>query len=131
MIEDSSTIVTLEKNRFVDDLLGGDETKEEVNLQINGTTSILDRGGFSLKFIVHSGIKPCEKASSDGETVKMLGYKWTTELDLLFPGLGELNLNNKVRESKKKLDPSLFKRRCKEVFEECISFPENNSCQGS
>ena len=77
MIEDSSTIVTLEKNRFVDDLLGGDETKEEVNLQINGTTSILDRGGFSLKFIVNSVIKPCEKASSIEETVKMLGNKWT------------------------------------------------------
>ena len=121
----------MEKDRFVDDPLGGNETRKGVNLQVDRTTTILGRAGFSLKFVVHSGIKPCEKASSDGETVKMLGYKWTTELDLLFPGLGELNLNKKVRESKKKLDPSLFKRRCKEVFEECISFPENNSCQGS
>ena len=73
--EDSSAVETLEKDRFVDDLLGGNKTRERVNLQINGTTSILDRGGFSLKFVVHSGIKPCEKARSDGETVKMLGYK--------------------------------------------------------
>ena len=29
--------------------------------------------------------------------MKMLGYKWTTEPDLLFPGLGELNLNKKIR----------------------------------
>ena len=31
----------------------------------------------------------------------MLGCKWTTEPDLLSPGLGELNLNKKVRGSKK------------------------------
>ena len=31
----------------------------------------------------------------------MLGYIWTTEPDLLSPGLGELNLNKKVRGSKK------------------------------
>ena len=30
----------------------------------------------------------------------MLGYKSTTEPDLLSPGLGELNLNKKARESK-------------------------------
>ena len=43
----------------------------------------------------------CEKASSDGETMKMLGYKWTTEPDLLLLGLGELNLKKKVRGLKK------------------------------
>ena len=31
----------------------------------------------------------------------MLEYKWTTEPDLLSPGLGELNLNKKVRGLKK------------------------------
>ena len=41
-------------------------------------------------------MKPCDKASSDGETVKMLGYKWTTEPNLLSPGLGELNLNKNI-----------------------------------
>ena len=79
--EDFSAVETLEKDRFVDDLLGENETREGVNSQVKGTTSILGRGGFSLKFTVQSGIKPCEKASSDGETVKMLGYKWTTEPD--------------------------------------------------
>ena len=78
------------------DLLGGDETREGVEKQVQGTTNIFGKGGFSLKFIVHCGAK-CDKASSDGETVKMLGYKWTTEPDLLSPGLGELNLNKKIR----------------------------------
>ena len=72
--EDLSAVGTLEKDRFVDDLLGGDETREGVNAQVKGTVTILGRGGFSLKFIVNSGIKPCEKASSNGESVKMLGY---------------------------------------------------------
>ena len=99
--EDLSAVETLEKDRFVDDLLGGNETREGVKLQVDGTTSILGRGGFSMKFIVNRGVKPCEKASSYGETVKMLGYKWTTEPDLLYPGLGKLNLNKKIRGSKK------------------------------
>ena len=73
--EDSCAVVTLEKDRFVNDLLGGNETREGVNLQVNGTTSILGRGCFSLKFVVRSGIKPCEKTSSNGETVKIPGYK--------------------------------------------------------
>ena len=77
----------------MDNFLGGNEMREGVNLQFNGTTTLLGRGGFSLKFVIHSGVKPCEKASSDGERVKMLMYKWTTEPDLLSPGLGELNLN--------------------------------------
>ena len=96
--EDRDAVETLEKDRFVDDLLR-EETREGVDKQVNGITRMLSRGGF--KFVVNSGVKPCEKASSDGETVKMLGYKWTTEPDLLSPGLGELNLNKKIRGSKK------------------------------
>ena len=56
--EDLSAVQTLETDRFVDDLLGGNETRQEVNLQVDRTTTILGGGGFSLKFVVHSGIKP-------------------------------------------------------------------------
>ena len=80
---------------------GGEETKEGVDKQVSGITRMLSRGGFNLKFVVHSGVEPCDKASSDGKAVKMLGYKWKTQPDLLSPGLGELNLNKKVRGSKK------------------------------
>ena len=54
-----------------------------------------------MKFIVNRRVNSCEKASLDGESVKMLRYKWTTEPNLLSPGLGEHNLNKKVRRSKK------------------------------
>ena len=45
---DIKAVETLEKDRFVDDLLGGNETIEGVKLQVKGTTTILGRGGFSL-----------------------------------------------------------------------------------
>ena len=41
------------------------------------------------------------KPAMNEETVKMLGYKLTTEPNLLSLGLGELNLNKKIRRSKK------------------------------
>ena len=71
-LKDQDAVEPLKKDGLVDDLLGGNETREGVNKQIRGTTNILGRGGFSPKFIVQSGVKPCDKASSDGDTVKML-----------------------------------------------------------
>ena len=112
--EEQDAVETLEKNRFVDDLLGGEKTRDGVDKQVCGTTKILGRGGFSLKFVINCGVKPCDKASSDGETVKMLGYKWTTEPNLLSPGLGELNLKKKIRGSKKP-NSGVFQRRCGET----------------
>ena len=44
---------------------------------------------------------PCEKASSNGESLKMLGYKWTPREDTLSPGLSEMNFNKEIRGSKK------------------------------
>ena len=38
--EDLSAMEALEKDRFVDDLLGGNETREGMNLQVNGTCYI-------------------------------------------------------------------------------------------
>ena len=72
---DQDAVQTLEKEVFVDDLLGGEETRDGVGKQVQGTKIILGKGGFSLKFVVYRGAKPCDKASSDRETVKMLGYK--------------------------------------------------------
>ena len=47
-----------------------------------------------------------EKEITDRETMKLLGYKWDPEKDELSPGLGELNLNKKLRgESKPNKKP--------------------------
>ena len=88
---------TLRENRYVDDVLSGAETKELREVQLNAVQEVLKQGGFTLKFIVRNGEKPSEKASSDGESMKLLGYKWDTEKDALSPGLGELNLYKKIR----------------------------------
>ena len=51
--------------------------------------------------MVYSGREPGEKASPDGVHVKLLGYKWDSKKDILYPGFAELNLNKKVRGAKK------------------------------
>ena len=97
---------TLRENLYVDDLLLGDQDEEGRERQIQAVKEVLKRGGFNLKFVVRSGDKPSDKASSDGETMKLLGYKWDPEKDELSPGLGELNLNKKRRgEKKPNLEP--------------------------
>ena len=90
----------------MDDLLSGAKDEESRERQISAVQEVLLRGGFNLKFIVQSGDKPSEKTSSDGESMKLLGYKWDPEKDELSPGLGELNLNKKKRgEKKPNLEP--------------------------
>ena len=75
----------------MDDLLSGDDTITGRDEQILAVEEVLKRGGFLLKFVVKSGEKPSEKASSDGESLKLLGYKWDSEPDILSPELGELS----------------------------------------
>ena len=91
----------LTKNRFVDDVMSGGTSKAEREEQIEQSKLVLDRGGFSLKYIIRSGEAPPDKASNDGSTVKMLGYRYETEADTLSLGFRELNMNKKVRGAKK------------------------------
>lgn len=83
--------------RFVDDVWSPADSSKDREAQVEDTRSVLAKGGFSLKYIVKSGEAPPEKASSDGVTVKLLGYKYSTEEDLLSPGISELNVNKKIR----------------------------------
>jgi len=45
----------LRENRYVDDLLSGDDTSEGRDEQIQAVEEVLRRGGFSLKFVVKIG----------------------------------------------------------------------------
>ena len=91
----------VESDLYVDDVFTGGHTDEDVENQVSQVKSALGKGGFSLKYIVKSGEKPCEEASSDGESLKILGYKWKPETDLMSPGFEELNFNKKRRGAKK------------------------------
>ena len=68
---------------YVDDILPGADSIQEVDEQISQVKQLLSRGGFSLKYVIKSGEVPGDSASSDGITVKMLGYKWNTVIDSL------------------------------------------------
>ena len=85
----------------MDDVNPGAETEAEGDRQISSTQLVLQQGGFGFKYVVYSGQEPGEKASPDGIHVKLLGYKWNLEKDILFPGFAKLNLNKKVRGAKK------------------------------
>ena len=64
-------------------------------------TELLESIGLKFKYIVRSGEEPCEKASVDGISVKLLGYKWCIKKDTISPGFSELNLNKRIRGAKK------------------------------
>ena len=91
----------VKEDLYVDDTLSGDNDKEKAETQIRETQLALEQGGFKLKYVVRSGEEPCQEASSDGESLKILGHKWNPKQDILAPGFGELNFNRRKRGSKK------------------------------
>ena len=68
----------------MEDVNPGTETELEQDKQITSTQLVLQQGGFGFKYVVYSGREPGEKASSDGIHVKLLGYKWNSEKDILY-----------------------------------------------
>ena len=91
----------LSKDIYVDDVNPGAETEADRDKQISSTQLVLQQGGFGFKYVVYSGRAPEEKASPHGIHVKLLGYKWNSEKNILYPGFAELNLNKKVLGAKK------------------------------
>ena len=88
-------------NQYVDDIPSGAGSVKDREVQINQGQQILKKGGFSLKYVIRSGEDPDPKATTDGTSTKMLGYKWETKEDILKLGLTDLNLNKRVRGAKK------------------------------
>ena len=87
-------------DRYVDDIQGGSNTQEELEEQIRQTVDVLGQGGLKLKYIVKSGEDPPEEASTDQESLKLLGYTYKPKVDTLSLGFNELNFNPKVRGAK-------------------------------
>ena len=82
-------IEVLSKDIYVDDVNSGAETEADGDKQISSTQSVLQQGGFGFKYIVYSGAAPGEKTSPDGIHVKLLGYKWNSEQDILYSGFAD------------------------------------------
>ena len=94
-------VLPLTRRRFVDDVMSGGATKTERDEQIEHSKKVLAKGGFSLKYVIKSGEIPDEKATLDGTSVKLLGYKYAPVKDTLSLGFSELNMNKRVRGAKK------------------------------
>ena len=90
----------LTNNIYVDDVVGGADSKEAREEQILQTEQVLSSGGFSVKFIARSGQPPPDGSSSDGHTVGCLGLSWETARDHLRPSIASMNLQRKVRGQK-------------------------------
>lgn len=86
---------------YVDDTITGSNEEPTALKQIKETLSAFSQGGFALKYVVRSGSDPPEEASTDGTSLKILGYKWSPKEDILNPGFGEINFNKKRRGAKK------------------------------
>ena len=89
----------LKEDMYVDDLGSGADSTEELDSIIEDMRFILDGGGFANKFVCKSGEPPCEKASADGEVVKLLGYDWRPVEDTY--ALSFSNLDFSPKKSKK------------------------------
>ena len=88
---------------YVDDLLRVADTTEDQEDQIQQMEALLANSGFKLKFFTCLGQLLCNEGSSNGKTMKVLGYTWFPESDFFFAGDGgaQLQLTSKrVEETK-------------------------------
>jgi len=68
-----SAVAPLTLSKYVDDIISPASSKEEREQQIIDTNECLLAGGFTMKYVAHSGDPPPEKASKDGTHVGCLG----------------------------------------------------------
>ena len=94
-------VPVVKEDLYVDDTITGSNDKAVMQAQIHETLNAFSEGGFQLKYVVRSGETPCEEASPDGKSLKILGYRWSPKEDILNPGFGEVNFNKKKRGAKK------------------------------
>ena len=92
----------LQEDLYVDDLQSGADSENEIDKIIEDMRYILNGGDFGNKFICKSGHKPCEKASADGEIVKLLGYNWRPEEDTFSISMSDLDFSPKKSRGKTK-----------------------------
>ena len=71
-----AAVEPLTHHRYVDDVVSGAEDPALRDEQIDQSIQVLAKGGLKFKHVIKSGEKPPEGASGDGDTCKLLGYKW-------------------------------------------------------
>ena len=80
---------------YVDDLLRVADTTEDQEDQIQQMEALLANSGFKLKFFTCLGQLLCNEGSSNGKTMKVLGYSWFPESNFFCWGCGSSTSTNK------------------------------------
>lgn len=88
------------EDAYVDDLLPATLSRAESDQQVSEVKEILQQGGMALKFVAHSHEAPPELASTDADSMAILGYRYFSETDQLALNAGEINFSKKVRGAK-------------------------------
>lgn len=89
------------RQTYMDDTSGGDETLELAKKVAQESLQIAESVGFPVKYQVFSGEDPTDKASKDGVSCGLLGYRWLPKSDMMSLGCGEMNFNKSKRGVKK------------------------------
>ena len=84
----------LKNSTYVDDIISGQETREECRQVADEISKILAKGSMAVKAFTFSGQQPSEKVSADGTNVGLAGYLWAPkgdhiQLDIGPPRLGK------------------------------------------
>ena len=80
-------LAPLKRRRYVDDIASAAATIALREQQIKECQWVLAQGGFSLKYIIRSHEPPPEGSTTDGQHVKLLGYKYNPITDEISPAL--------------------------------------------
>ena len=88
---------------YVDDCLSGENSLNQVYETTDNIKLLLNKGGFNLKGITHSGSDPPDNLSEDGSSVKIAGMIWYSKLDQMSLNIRELNFAKKKRGRKSTL----------------------------
>ena len=104
---------------YVDDLVGGGRSIEDVNSMMQGIEKITEMGGFAIKKFVVSGDK-MEEVDLFGEEVgeKVLGIKWRPQDDTL---TFKAKVNTMKKSRGKKLGPDLDIEKIEELSAENLT----------
>ena len=92
---------TIINETYVDDGMPGRDDPDRLQQALHEVGVILGKIGFNLKCTVVSGqVELHPKASTDGKTVSIAGYKWTPRTDKIALADRECNFNPNVRGEK-------------------------------
>ena len=98
----------IQKDIYVDDCLSGAMSLREAHQKADNLELVLSRGGFSLKGIAFSKMKPPTSMSDDDKSIVVAGIRWFTESDTISLNLKDLNFSKRHRGKRQKIEDDVI-----------------------